>query len=200
MKRSICILFCISAIILSAGCSQEKDISADKTDELSTPIQEFIDDRYSSQTNTVIYPKSVEEVDSQHLRYKSRSELHPYSITFPNIFSVENRSMIFDPENGVYLSTEDGDATLQIEYVSSDFLTMDDFLKYLSAQYGTATLEVVEPDIVFLKTESTDMNNNTVVSYMKARVENNGYTEVILNYHYSDSNKYENMLRSIEIA
>ena len=44
------------------------------------------------------------------------------------------------------------------------------------------------------------MNNNTVVSYMKARVENNGYTEVILNYHYSDSNKYENMLRSIEIA
>ena len=90
MKRSICILFCISAIILSAGCSQEKDISADKTDELSTPIQEFIDDRYGSQTNTVIYPESVEEVDSQHLRYKSRSELHPYSITFPNIFSVEN--------------------------------------------------------------------------------------------------------------
>lgn len=200
MKKSVCIFLCISAMILSAGCSQNTDSSSETAEDLSTSLPEFIEERYSTQSDAIVYPNSVEEIDSQHLRYKSNSEYHPYSVIFPNAFSVENRSLIFDPDNGIYLSTEDGEATLQIEYISSDFLTMDEFIKYLYNRYGTDAVEVVEPDIVFLKTENTDMNNNTVVSYMKARVENNGYTEVILNYHNENNKSYEDMLRSIEIS
>ena len=200
MKKKLIILILLTTVVLYTGCSQNNTVPASQ-DELSVSLPEPADEAPAAKarTNNVVYPHNVEEIDSTHLRYKSNSEYHPYTVIFPNKFCSEDRSLIFDPDNGIYLTTEDGNASLQIEYISSEELTKESFVKYLTKKYGAYSTEQTENDIVFVKTMITDSHKNTVQSYMKARVEEGGYTQVILNCRESDSAVYDEILKNIEI-
>ena len=188
----------ITAAVLLGGCSDTNTVPA--SDDLNIVFSEINDERSVTSVSKITYPSQVEEIDSTHLRYKNTSEYHPYTVTFSKIFSKLNSSVVSVSDSGISLSTEDGKAALKIEYVYIEEATRSDIMKYLIKKYGIQNIQTDDNNNVIVKTHITDSHKNSVAAYMKAVIEDYGYTQTVLCFHDGEEEKYNRLLNDIEIT
>ncbi len=188
----------IAAAVLLGGCSDENTVPA--SDELSIVFSEITDDRSTAPASKITYPSQVEEIDSTHLRYKNTYEYHPYTVTFSKIFSRLDNSESSVSDKGISLSSDDGKAALKIEYVYSEEATRSDILKYLIKKYGIQNIETNDERNIIVRTHITDRRKNSISVYMKAVIEDYGYTQTVLCFHDGEEEKYNRILNDIEIT
>lgn len=194
MKKWLCFFLCCLTVALVPGCSQnQQEFTVSESEPLSPMSEEPV--RSKAPVNHVIYPDRIDEIDAEHLRYKSKSGT--YTAIFPKIFAIESNELLFD--DGIYLMTEDGKATLQLDYVESPAITREELIRYLSARYLNSQLETIDDDMIAFKTTLTDKSSQPIISYLKARLSTNGYCEIIMSFHESERSKYEPLIQKIDI-
>ncbi len=196
MKKALCISICFIMAVSMAGCFKNKD-AAVTTDTESIVYPNTISDETSKKEvhNDISYPEETEEIDAENLRFKSSSG--NIVATFPKIFcrKVEDAAV----NEGIYLTTEDGKATLQLDHVISEEITRDKLKEYLEKQYKNSKAELIDENILIFRTINTDKKKNKAVTCLKAVVKDNSYTQVIVSYHESDSSLYESIIDKVEI-
>lgn len=195
MKKFLCIFACIITAVTISGCNTKNEDEPVNTDNMSMTVPEFISETSRQHSQTVSYPSGVEEIDAENLRFKSNAG--NYTAIFPKIFSAEDIELT--PEDGIYLTTADGKAGLLLDYVKSENITTEDLKKYLEKQYKNIKAEKKDDNVLLFKITSTDKKKNKVTTHLKAVIGKDGYTEAILNYHESESEKYSAMIDKINL-
>ncbi len=193
-KLFLCIL---TFIIISAfcGCSQNNEQETVPVDTVSTVVPEILTENSRQHSQTVSYPESVEEIDAEHLRFKSKSG--KYAALFPKKFSSESSELRSD--DSIYLTTEDGKASLQLDYVPSDGITQEDLITYLEKKYKGSKSEILDSNYIIFKTSIKDKKDNKLTSYLKVLISDDGYTEAVLSFHESENSKYSDLIDKIEL-
>ena len=198
MKKILCIFLCFIAAIPLSGCLKNENEDVLPADTVSTTTNlssEKPESMESSIAEEISYPSDTDEIDSDSLRYKSKDG--KITAVFPKMF--QKKSDDFKSESGIYLSTTDGNATLQIDYIYSQGITKESFVEYLEKKYKSSKADTTDSKYVLFKSKIKDKKNNNVILYMKALLKKDGYSEAILCYHESDKDKYEKLLQKIEI-
>lgn len=199
MKRLLCITLCFIAVLPLSGCFKNENEDVLPADAVSSKsvsqYSDKTDNTESSITEEISYPAETDEVDSDSLRFKSKDG--KIIAVFPKMFW--KKSDDFKSESGIYLSTTDGNATLEIDYIKSEGITKESFVEYLEKKYKSSKADTTDPKYIIFSTKIKDKKNNVVIMNMKALLKEDGYSEAVLCYHESDKDKYTDLLQKIEI-
>ena len=178
-----------------AGCSSENNAQPADTESIlrqsiaaETAVKEESIDEIS-------YPEGTEEVNTDSLKYKSADG--KLNVTFPKDFIKKLDSI--SSESGIYLSTSDGKATLQLDHIKCEGVNRDNLRDFLEEKYKDSKAETGEDGTLIFKVNTTDKKKNKVTCCLKAVVKDNGYCQAILSYHQGDENKYLPQLEKIII-
>lgn len=211
MKKNIIIGAVLFSALIAAGCSSQSSADIQSSTAASEPISAYEDDPQADEQDSdisqqVIESSSVsEEVSS--LPYGLReykdgllefiSTSGKLTATFPDSLCVENKDYV--PKEGIYLQTEDGKLTLQLENVESEGVDRDSLVDYLKETYPDAKVYITDSRLVICKMTTKDRSGNKICAYMKAKIIDRGYNEAVLYFHQEDSRQSENIFNKISL-
>ncbi len=210
MKKFLCILSFLLILSTVAGCSEKnneesdlsyessEEISEQTGDEVSVDISEVVDFEPSEpeSSNEPSYPDGITQKDSLTLEFKSKSK--KVNAVFSAVFSEINSDT--EPNDGIYLQTNNGKATLLLDFVENEGITQDDLVNYLTETYNNTLIETVSDDTVTCKIDALDQKDNEIAVYLKAVIKEGGYSEAVLCFDRNEKKTYDDIFETIELS
>ena len=210
MKKFLCILSFLLILSTVAGCSEKnneesdlsyessEEISEQTGDEVSVDISEVVDFEPSEpeSSNEPSYPDGITQKDSLTQEFKSKSK--KVNAVFSAVFSEINSDT--EPNDGIYLQTNNGKATLLLDFVENEGITQDDLVNYLTETYNNTLIETVSDDTVTCKIDALDEKDNEIAVYLKAVIKEGGYSEAVLCCDRNEKKTYDDIFETIELS
>ncbi len=210
MKKFLCILSFLLILSTVAGCSEKNNEESDLSYESSEEISEQTGDEVSVDISEVVdfepsepesskepsYPDGITQKDSLTLEFKSKSK--KVNAVFSAVFSEINSDT--EPNDGIYLQTNNGKATLLLDFVENEGITQDDLVNYLTETYNNTLIETVSDDTVTCKIDALDQKDNEIAVYLKAVIKEGGYSEAVLCFDRNEKKTYDDIFETIELS
>lgn len=211
MKRIIIAAAILTLAAFSAGCKNQSSTAAQSDSvQYSSSSSYAVSSEPEQQSNEASQPSEISDISAEEtsalpygvreykdglLEYISTSG--KLTATFPEALCVENKDYV--PKDGIYLQTEDGKQTLQLETVESEGIDRNSLVDYLEETYPDAKVYITDSRLVICKMTTKDKSGNKVCAYMKAKVSDTGYNEAVLYFHQEDSRQSENIFNKISL-
>lgn len=218
MKEAVGAMLCVFALALMGynevsknpvtSQSREEAVSNTVSREQSNNSISTISGESSQESTSYVSETSVQASqmnlpdglfwDSENESIKYVTPDMKIRVYFPDDFCNANTG--YQPDNGIFLATRNGTATLLIDTMKAQNVTVNTLVDFLKSKYDDGAVYIMDNKDVVCERNYVDDTGREQYCFLKIRITKGGYFEVAVTCPPSQKTKYSHIFERIQIT